>query len=340
MTLEGDEEQGKSDEGSESEGSPQETQKKDEVQGKETESEASKGKEKEEEGEEGQEEEPPVIDLKSVNKDADGNLVWVSNPDDPKNSSVYKGKDLDELFANVGKGITEKDSYIRKLRSQGLAPTKERRSPASSDADEVRFPEYGDILARAIKQYRLPEEFLQYSREDWKAYEAANGAVETIEMKQLVKEVKRAADSAYSEANIKAINDKALDEETESVEAILAEYDIPASDFEEVYDAILEAVWKDKGNFNAQGVLKNGRIAALATKEIKKLYDTKVTGRVSKAKDEEAALNRKKKGEVSTDGPGRKTPSKPSEQKYRTTEEVTESILREMGLSEKKQKLK
>jgi len=266
-----------------------------------------------------------TVEIKSIVKDAEGNFVWIADPTDPK-STVYKGKDIDELLANAGKGIKEKDSYIGKLKSEGLIASKPRVEPEA----KTEFPEYGVLLDAVMKELRVDPKLLQYTDEDWKAVEEQMGVRKALRLEQTIQQAKQIADQRYAEANVAAINESTLDEETEAIADILRDFGVPEDTFVDTFKDILTRVMNEPNNFNKQGVRKNGRVVAAATKEIRKIVEGKTAGIIQKKTDEEIARARVLKAGIKSDGPTRQAFNKPTEKEFKSTEDVVADILKEL----------
>lgn len=109
-----------------------------------------------------------TVEITKFSRDAEGNFVWILDPADPK-STVYKGKTIDELVDNASKGIKEKDSYITKLKGQGLVATR-----PEVKKEEEATPDYPDrqrIIEGVFKEYHIDVQLANYSRDDWKRSE-------------------------------------------------------------------------------------------------------------------------------------------------------------------------
>lgn len=156
-----------------------------------------------------------------------------------------------------------------------------------------------------------------------------NGAVETMEAKQAIRQAVQIADQRYAEANVEAINNSTLDEETEQVSGLLEAFGVPEDEFTPRFAEILEKVHKDKDNFNKQGLRKNGSVLAACAKEIKKMADGKTTSAIQKKTDEEIATGKLSKVIVRTDAVSRQQFKGPTEKVYKNSQDVVDDLLRE-----------
>lgn len=271
-----------------------------------------------------------VVEIKRVVKDADGNFVFIVDPTDSK-STVYKGKTIDELFDNASQGIKEKDSYINKLKSQGIVSPKEE--PAREATTE--FPEYGQILDKTLKEFKIDPRYLEFGDDDWKKLEEEYGVRKVLQIEGMVQRAKQTADQRYAELNLHAINDATLDDETDVVAETLAEYGIAEDQFADKFREITRAVLSEKSNFKATGVLKSGRIALACIKEIKKLSSEQMVSDAKKKAEAEIARDRSIKGRLSTEGPSRAPFNKPTDKVYKNNESILDELLAEVKLGRK-----
>jgi len=272
--------------------------------------------------------EEETVEIKSIGKDAEGNFVWIADPSDPK-STVYKGKTIDELLDNAAKGIKEKDTYIGKLKSQGLIEATKKQ--AHEEPPNIQYPDKNKVYQEVFQRSGIDPQFLSYTREQWKEHEKENGAVETMELKEAIRNAAKNAEAIYSQQNVVAINDENLDQETEAISEILKEYKISEEDFAEKYAEVLEAVHSNANNFSANGLRKQGRVVAQATIIIKAMAAGKTEEEIRKKIEEGAEKGREVKsglkGSLKSAGPA----GGPKEKTYKNTEEVVEDILAEMN---------
>jgi len=243
-----------------------------------------------------------------VEKGEDGQLVITEG------STVYKGKDLNELLSNVRKGISEKDKYISQLKSKATVKVPddmrgrkvvegEEESLIESDLKAPDREEiFREIFDQAVKRHNLDPAKFRWTNQQWRDY-ADQGGLRDFEVsneiqriRQVWGEVNSVTDAKYSEQNVSYINESILDEETERVRELLAESGVEQSDFD--YREVLERVYSNPKNKNALGVLRSGTITAEAVKEIRKIAGPKEKSALQKKLEEDIARGKKAKGEV------------------------------------------
>ena len=274
------------------------------------------------------------ISIKSITRDSKGNFEWRVNPDD-ENSTVYKGKTLDELFQNAAQGIGEKDSFIKKLQADGgkVGPSRKFTGPEVEDGtgQKVDFPEYGQVLTDVANKAGVDIQMLTWSDEKWQELEQEKGTRAVLRMEDRVKQVKAQADAIFAEQNTEALNTYSLYEETEAVQNLLDEAKIPATDFD--YDAILAKVHAEPNNFLKNGIRKNGRITAAVARAIAEIVTKRAKTEGRTETEEEIATARLKKGKAPA-APGRAAPTAaPRGVAPKNTKEALAQIKKEMGIT-------
>lgn len=267
-----------------------------------------------------------VFDLSDIEQ-VDGEFVLTIDKDDP-NTTVYKGKTPDEVIKAAKKGLLEKDKYIRELKSKELLQST-KRIPEETEEFEVEAPDFKDILSKTLKEMKVPEEMLTYTREQWKEYEATEGASFALEARQQIKEARMIAQNKADLLNVDYLNDLILKEETEQVIEMVKKsgVDFGKSD----YDAILKEIHKDTKNsqyFRRDGVRKNGVIPRLVAEKLFEMKTEKVTKKVSKEKDEEVAKSRLNTEKVTTVEATKKEQEK-ARSNPKTIDEAREALLKE-----------
>lgn len=264
---------------------------------------------KEEDAEEGDESEAHAkVDFENIRQEDDGTLTWVVNPQD-KRSTVYKGKDLNELLSNAAKGISEKDAYIGKLRtgriSDDAAKFRKQSVTTAEEPSDQHFPEYGEIAQDVVKKHAkslgVTEEMMAWGDDKWREFEQEHGALTALRKSQAVERLKGEIEAQYAKVNVVRINNEIISEETKAVEELLVANDIDPDEDGFDYFEILQKVVDDKGNLKSSGLLRNGRIVAEAAKQISKITGSKVRATVTQKTDEDQAKareDRKKAGGV------------------------------------------
>ncbi len=261
-----------------------------------------------------------VVDLKieSIVKTKDG-YTWKVDPTDPK-SMVYKGKSLDELFRNAAANIQVKDKYIQKLEAN--RPRLHARSNAQNlgegeVAEQIEFPQFGAVLIAEAQRVGITDvNMLSFGDAEWDKYAEENGDRAARRMEDRVTQVKRDAKSTFDKENAVALNNFALQTETEQVQGLLDKAGIAADDPEFDYDAILSGVFNDPTSSFPNKILKNGRIVAAAAQVINSLAVQRARAEGKSKTEEDIAAARENKTKniknrgVPAGGPGGKKAGK------------------------------
>lgn len=273
------------------------------------------------------EEEAAEFDVKNVKKEGD-KLVWRVDPEDPK-SSVYTGKDFDELLSNVAAGIKAKDSYIRQNKATKIVADKTAFDP--SKTKEEHFPELAEIEEEVVKAYAkhgITPEMFRWGKKEWREYEIDNGALDALRMSQQIDRANQEIQTRYAQVNLAQINKSILDDETEAVQEMVEELGIDPEEDGFDFLEVLNRVWADDKNKRNGGILKNGRIVREAEKELRKIATEKLKSQTRRQTDEEVAkanLEKEKAGTVeSPTKPAKPTPKTPA-----TTEDALKEVLAE-----------
>lgn len=244
------------------------------------------------------------LNLENIEKGEDG-YVWKIDPKDPK-SMVYKGKTLDELFRNAAANIKEKDSYIEKLKAGRPKLSLSQRLEESEGAGivDVEFPKYGEVLAREAQQQGISDlALLAYGDAEWDKYAEEHGDRSARRMEDRVNQVKSAANVVFQKENTIALNNYAVQNETEAVQELLDAAEIMADDPEFDYDAILASVFKNPASMLPNKVLKNGRIVAEAAKVINTIVAKRAKQTTKAQTEEEIAATRENKNRQTKGAP-------------------------------------
>ncbi len=269
-----------------------------------------------------------VFDLTDIEQNDDGEFVLTIDKDDP-NTTVYKGKTPDEVLKAAKKGLLEKDKYIRELKSKELTQSAQRRT-VEPEEFEVEAPDFKEILSKTLKDMKIPEEMMTWTKEQWKDYEVTEGAVFALESRQAIKEARLVAQDKADKLNIDYLNDLILKEETEQVIEMVKESGV---DFgKNDYDVVLKEIHKDMKNplyFRKDGVRKNGVIPRLVAKKLFEMKSEKVTKNVSAKKDEEVAKSRIAADKITSVSQTKKEVEK-ARPNHQTLEEAGRALLDEM----------
>lgn len=192
----------------------------------------------------------------------DGTYRLVLTPDDP-NSSIYTGKDKDEVFINLAKGKAEADKMLADYRSE----------PDDDDDDsDVVVPDEQRLRLDLAGRNGVDPKFLNFTDEQWDEYERDHSAARTAGLIQKVEAIKQAAHQQVAQAQnqneLVEINGSVIDEETEQVEQMLKDYGIEAASFERTYRQVIREVTEDDKSYK-NGVLKPGVITYKAAKAMR-----------------------------------------------------------------------
>lgn len=210
--------------------------------------------------------EEEAIILEGVEQDADGNFILKIEPDNPE-SSVYKGATMSELLDNWRKGDVEKDRTIRQLKVKQA--TRVPPPEGQGEEIEVQFPDTNEVYQDTFRKMNVDIAMLGWTKEQWQEHEISDGAVNTIELKQSMREAQRQADAQITRMNADAINDQMLNEETSEVEALIAETGIDSEVFD--YEKVLDTVYHDAKFWQKNGIRRTGCIVREAAREIFRL---------------------------------------------------------------------
>jgi hypothetical protein len=269
-----------------------------------------------------------VFDLNDIEQNEDGDFVLTIDKDDPE-TTVYKGKTPDEVLKAAKKGLLEKDKYIRELKSKELMQSAKRKPIEETEEIDIEAPDYNQIFSKTLKEYKIPEEMVNWTRDQWKEYEATEGAVFAMKAMNSLENARLVAQERADALNVDYLNDLILKEETEQVIEMVKDSgtDFGKSD----YDEILKEIHKDKTNsayFRKDGVRKNGVIPRLVSKKLFELKTQKVTKKVSKEKDEEVAKSRLTAEKV-VSIPATKKEVEKAKPNPKTIDEAKEALLKE-----------
>jgi len=210
--------------------------------------------------------EEEAITLEGVEQDAAGNFILKIDPDDPE-SSVYKGATMDELLANWRKGTVEKDKTIRQLKVKQA--TRVPPPEGQGEEIEVQFPDTNEVYRDIFRKMGVDIAMLGWTKEQWQEHEISDGAVNTFDLKQSMREAQHQADAQITRMNADAINDQMLNEETSEVEALIQETGIDPDNFD--YEKVLDAIYNDPKYWQKNGIRRTGCIVRESAREIIRL---------------------------------------------------------------------
>lgn len=262
---------------------------------KEETQEEKKGEEKSEETTE-----DDKFTLTDVEVNDKGQFVWKVDPSNPK-TTVYVGDTLNDLMKNVAKGITDKDTYIGKLKTQTLsADSVKGKHVKNEDADDVANPniDVDKIYIDVAKEYGIDPKMFSYTPEQWRERETEVGAVNAMREANRVEQAVALAQQKYSEANIDFINDRSLDLETAQAEEVAREMGLEDELTPEKYEEILTKVYDNKDNFRKNGLRKPGVVVKEVVKYMVTNFKEKASKQISAEKDEKIAASRLQKEKI------------------------------------------
>jgi hypothetical protein len=253
-----------------------------------------------------------------------GMFIWKLDPNDP-NAMVYKGKTVAELLENVKKNVSDKDAYIVKLKTSKAVSAQQFKESASTASPVVELPSAETILTDHIKSSGLDPMLFGFTEEQWAQHEQEHGSFKTNRLYEKVEAVKKQAENAYGRANVTALNNIYLDEETSAVSQLVEEEGVELT--EEEYTDILHAVHSDPKNFHPTGVRKQGVVLKAATKLVMQKV-REATQSSAQKKTEEDIASRKARADGSTpEGPPKKFTVASGGKKAKDMDQAAEAAL-------------
>lgn len=241
------------------------------------------------------------LDLSIITQTNDGKFE-LKDPDNPE-GTIYRGDTVDDLLKNIVKGNRDKDRFISEMKAKGISAghLKDERTPkGSEDDDNLAFPDPQDVLANVVKEMKLDSQMMSWGKEEWKAHEAENGAVETLELKSQVRRAQDIAQGRVAEENVRILNNVNLEEETQTIREMMADsgLDVDAIDWDKVFK---EAI-TDSNNYKKSGIRRSGRVVARAEKAIRSVLREKIHKDVTKSVEEDILSGRRKAREIESPG--------------------------------------
>ena len=259
----------------------------------------------------------------------EGEEFIFKDPENPE-GTVYKDKSLDGLLGKVAQGQREKDSFINRLESERTLDTEKhrgRKPPASEDdgAELEEFPDGQKILSEVAKANNFDPVMMTWGKKEWRDYEVENGAVETIEVKNLARKVQQEIEARLAEENAMAMNNIYLRDETSEVRTLITDLGIKPEEFAPKFDEVLERVYSDPKNFNKVGIRRTGVIVREAAKEAVKMAKAAMKASVEEEVNTEIATGKAKKVAVRTPGA---TGAPATDKKTATAKNLNEALER------------
>ena len=251
----------------------------------------------------------------------DGMLELKVNPDDP-DSTVYVGKDAKELIGNIRKGITEKDTYIGKLKKEVTdktfkVPERVVKSTDDGQASELEPPDietfrretYGGLTS-TLQAEGLTMDMLFWSDEKWDEYQTDKGLndrrVGRLQTKaeSIRKDAEMEARKQYGAENLKFLNGRKILEEDESVREFLNESGVLESGkfTPDQYEAIIKKVTNDPAKHDKYGLLKSGAILLEVQRAVSKPMKDSITATLRKNLEDEIAKSDASKEKIKSSG--------------------------------------
>lgn len=275
-----------------------------------------------------------VLELpENVVRNEDGTFDWRTDPTDPE-TTLYRGT-LKELFENASKGMTEKDRLIREFKAKSLKvpETFKGGKPAEADEIQIELPPFEEVFDKHLERARVDKERLGWTRTDWKAYQEKEAladweiAEEIRELREGERDARQSAHAEHDALALDYVNAGIIDEETEQVQRLLAQYKVDAGNLD--YEALLSRVYNDPQNRTKLGKLKSGVIVRESEAEIRKLVSGRDKTALQRKLEDDA---RKAKEALKTVTPSATTtaaPKKPSGQTARNLDEALKAAVAE-----------
>jgi len=288
------------------------------------------------------------VDFKNIRK-IGNELVWIVDPEDEK-STVYKGKDFAGLLENVQKGLQAKDSYINELKSKGEMKSesseeeakeeeakegekKTKKKPVKLDVDieEEAFPDPQAIMQETLKRYGLPEDVINWGKEQWREFEDENTASEAMVLRQKIDKAQDEARKQYDSHTARVLNNTQLKEESDAVANLLDQFDIDPQNFD--FKAVLDEVHSNKDNFYENGIRRSGAIVSTSMKAIREYLQDSLTNKASSEVSLKFRKSLDKVKQASKGTPKGQTPPAKKQKKkaYQTTKDVIRDWKRAMA---------
>ena len=273
--------------------------------------------------------------LKGVTTREDGTLEYKAG------STVYLGKDLDELWDNIGKGITSKDEQYAALRREKTTKLgkdcADRHAQTDKEEEEEPLPDEQEVfqkaLASALKQHpEVRPEMLRWTNEQWKEYQKTNELEgwEIMDLrlgaKEVVQKAQTVTNAQLNQSSALALNRQTIRDESEAISQLVEEAGLWEHFTEELFGQILERAVKV---VNKNGIIKSGAVTAEATKEITKMLKSNGKSAITKSLEAEAKKGDEAKSKIPGSGgaaPGAPT-RKPAQKVADTYEEAALRVL-------------
>jgi hypothetical protein len=238
------------------------------------------------------------FDITEVEMLPNGKLVWKVDPTDPS-TTVYIADDLNGLFKEISKGTKAKDDYIKELTAKNsIKPDAAKGKSAPEHDATVGMPDKNAILVDTAKKYGVDVAMLSWTNDDWKQYEADNSSVASNRLYRTIESVVNEAQAAYDSQTAQFINDRTLDEETDSVQMLVKKYDLAEKFTSADYDKILDAVYADPENFSKRGVRKTGVIVRKVVEALDEIRASAIKKETRQEVETESARTRVLKGKL------------------------------------------
>lgn len=257
------------------------------------------------------EEEAPEVELKGIEKLADGRVKFTIG------GGVYFGKDVEEAVANAEAGITEKNkSYqktqeeLRKLKAQ----TSIREVDEEDDEKDIPpAPQAEKYLREVFTERGLDIKMLSYTEAQWDEHQDEKRMRDRhiVKLQGDIEAAKAEATRRYYQDETKWYNLSLMKKEiTPAVREMVADSGLEPDEFGEVYAALLKdpQMRSQNGELNATAILRS-----MSKKIVEKLRAQGAsTGDLAEAKKRlKEELDEKKK--ILQDGSSR-TNEKPRKQ--------------------------
>ena len=220
-----------------------------------------------------------TMDELGITKREDNKLEWKTDPEDPK-TTVYVGENLTELMLNIRKGISEKDSVIRKAKAEQVIkrpdrlPTdkkKEESADENMDLSEL-LPDRDKIFEAKFKDTGLEPNMANWDNKKWREYSDDKELrdFEVTEIKQRVYQIVQSAQTEYTEKSVEYLNAEKIEDATQNIRKFLSKKSVDPEEYVALYEQALSNAWHDKDS-KRNGVIVSGAIET----EFYSLFDDK-----------------------------------------------------------------
>jgi hypothetical protein len=217
--------------------------------------------------------------IERITKRDDGTLEFRADPSDPK-SSVYIGKDINEVLENIAKGIVEKDNRIRMKIAEEKIKVPQRTEPETEDI-LLDLPDRESLIVEEFKKRGLDPKMVNWSDSDWDEYQIEHDLRDRhiIQLQAKRDEALKNAESRYISESVDYVNAQRINSATQNIREIAVSTDIDPDEYGKIYIDVLNKVYDNPKFKDETGILKDGVIE----KEFFKAVIEKQRGKMSSA---------------------------------------------------------